>query len=270
MISEGNIGGSLVEKEMERDSLIGHGAAGLLQDRLRDCSDAYKAVYCYNCGIMAVVDVKNFSLEDPSKNLIRCMTCNNTKKFGTLVIPYVFKLLTHLLWVLGYNPRLIMHVLQALEEVPYQPREGPQTGETVVETESSGKISMVPLVAKKTSEGRESETSAKSSGKPPRKTASTRQRVSNNFGSEETPLSKGEEEEKTEVSKEKSKENKKKTPEKIKEKPKENKKKTPEKLKEKPKEKIKEKPKETTKEKKRKVSKKSSKKSREESSASED
>ena len=43
-------GGGIRVGEMERDSLLAHGAAFLLQDRLMNCSDATKSWLCRSCG----------------------------------------------------------------------------------------------------------------------------------------------------------------------------------------------------------------------------
>ncbi len=88
--------------EMEKNALLSHAASALVRERLKDSSDAYNAVFCYNCGTFATVDVSKKSSE-----AITCRTCDN-KKFGTMSIPYVLKLLFHLLWAAGYDPRLIL------------------------------------------------------------------------------------------------------------------------------------------------------------------
>jgi DNA-directed RNA polymerase I subunit RPA2 len=43
-------GGGIRVGEMERDSLLAHGTAFLLQDRLMNCSDYTKAAICRTCG----------------------------------------------------------------------------------------------------------------------------------------------------------------------------------------------------------------------------
>lgn len=43
-------GGGIRVGEMERDSLIAHGAAFMLQDRLMNCSDATRSWICRDCG----------------------------------------------------------------------------------------------------------------------------------------------------------------------------------------------------------------------------
>lgn len=93
--------GGLRFGEMERDSLISHGASALLRERLNDVSDAYKAVYCKTCGTIAITDVDN--------KVYKCRYCGPAATdFGIVVIPYAFKLLVHLLWGADYNLRLLL------------------------------------------------------------------------------------------------------------------------------------------------------------------
>jgi DNA-directed RNA polymerase II subunit RPB2 len=90
--------------EMERDSLISHGASAMLLDRLMACSDAYRTVWCQTCGTIAISDaVSQTSM---------CRKCKDKGNFGNLTIPYVYKLLIHLLNGLGIN---VTHGLQVLE-----------------------------------------------------------------------------------------------------------------------------------------------------------
>jgi DNA-directed RNA polymerase II subunit RPB2 len=84
--------------EMERDSLISHGGAAMLRDRLCDASDAFKTIVCQVCGTIAISNVA-------SKELI-CRNCEGKGDFGEVTIPYAFKLLIHLLWAAGINMTL--------------------------------------------------------------------------------------------------------------------------------------------------------------------
>ena len=55
-------GGGIRVGEMERDSLIAHGAAFILQDRLMNCSDAQRAWICRDCGSFLPTQVTISSL----------------------------------------------------------------------------------------------------------------------------------------------------------------------------------------------------------------
>jgi DNA-directed RNA polymerase beta subunit len=86
--------------EMERDALISHGAASVLQERLCLSSDAYKPVFCKTCGTIAIAN-------HISKQYI-CHACGDDAQFGTCTIPYSFKLLTQLLAGAGIKVSLGM------------------------------------------------------------------------------------------------------------------------------------------------------------------
>lgn len=67
-------GGGIRFGEMERDSLLGHGAAFLLRDRLFRCSDYHTALVCTRCG----------AVQDRS----RCRSCEAACR--RVPLPYVF------------------------------------------------------------------------------------------------------------------------------------------------------------------------------------
>ncbi len=77
--------------EMEKDSFVAHGASGIIVERLMKVSDEFKLVVCQNCG--TIVNNKN------------CTLCDNSQP-GILTIPYVFKLLIHLMNGVGLDIRL--------------------------------------------------------------------------------------------------------------------------------------------------------------------
>lgn len=81
--------------EMERDAIISHGASAFLQERLCLVSDAYQAVYCSNCGSIAIAN--------HASDKFVCRSCDDDARFGTCTIPYAYKLLTHMLAGAGFN-----------------------------------------------------------------------------------------------------------------------------------------------------------------------
>ena len=90
-----SIQGGIRFGEMERDVLITHGAAGVIQERLMGVSDAYETVFCLECGQFAVND---------EKKGFTCPLCNSSS-FGRTTIPYAYKLLIHIAGGMGFNLR---------------------------------------------------------------------------------------------------------------------------------------------------------------------
>ncbi|KAK9284078.1 hypothetical protein L1049_012338 [Liquidambar formosana] len=96
-------GGGIRFGEMERDSLLAHGAAYLLHDRLHTCSDHHIADVCSLCG-----SILTTSFVQPQKRAVRqigglppgrtpkkvtCHACQTSKGMETVAMPYVFRYL---------------------------------------------------------------------------------------------------------------------------------------------------------------------------------
>jgi DNA-directed RNA polymerase I subunit RPA2 len=70
-------GGGIRVGEMERDALLAHGTAFLLQDRLLNCSDYSKSWICRRCGSFLSVQptVAPFSTGRKAPSTVRCRNC---------------------------------------------------------------------------------------------------------------------------------------------------------------------------------------------------
>jgi DNA-directed RNA polymerase subunit B len=93
-------GGGLRFGEMERDCLIGHGAAMLLRDRLLEESDKYTLYICETCGHIAYYDMK--------QRRYVCKLCEDKAKISPVIVSYAFKLLLQELMSLCISPKLML------------------------------------------------------------------------------------------------------------------------------------------------------------------
>ncbi|MFH1588168.1 MAG: DNA-directed RNA polymerase subunit B [Candidatus Diapherotrites archaeon] len=89
--------GGLRFGEMEGETLIGHGAAMLLQEKFVDDSDKAVKLVCEKCGVIGVKDV--------IRNRVYCPLCGSGKVYP-VEMSYGFKLLLDELRALGILPKL--------------------------------------------------------------------------------------------------------------------------------------------------------------------
>ena len=78
-------GGGIRVGEMERDALLAHGAAFLLQDRLMNCSDYTKSWICKECGSFLSTQPTVSEYGAPRKKstgIVRCRKCAKKLDFG--------------------------------------------------------------------------------------------------------------------------------------------------------------------------------------------
>ncbi|XP_078427408.1 nuclear RNA polymerase A2 [Wolffia australiana] len=96
-------GGGIRFGEMERDSLLAHGTAYLLHDRLHSCSDYHIADVCRLCGsVLTATTIQRHKRAAPEigglpparapKNFA-CQSCKTSAGMETVAMPYVFRYL---------------------------------------------------------------------------------------------------------------------------------------------------------------------------------
>ncbi|KFB39803.1 AGAP009539-PA-like protein [Anopheles sinensis] len=104
-------GGGVRFGEMERDGLMSHGAAFLLQDRLFHGSDKVTALVCRRCGtLLGPLDSVTKRLASNSNEFqhlpATCRLCQDDKEIGHVEIPYIFKFLVSQLSSMNINVKL--------------------------------------------------------------------------------------------------------------------------------------------------------------------
>ncbi len=90
--------GGLRFGEMERDCLIGHGAAMLLRERILESSDKYVMYVCEECS--------HISWFDRNKRRYICPIHGDKAKIAAVTVPYAFKLLLQELASMCVMPRI--------------------------------------------------------------------------------------------------------------------------------------------------------------------
>jgi DNA-directed RNA polymerase subunit B len=93
-------GGGLRFGEMERDCLVGHGAAMLLKDRLLEESDVYTIYVCERCGKLAFYDIR--------QRKYVCPICESKGDIEPVTVSYAFKLLLQELQSLCLSPTMAL------------------------------------------------------------------------------------------------------------------------------------------------------------------
>uniref|UniRef100_A0A6B2KWS4 DNA-directed RNA polymerase subunit beta n=1 Tax=Arcella intermedia TaxID=1963864 RepID=A0A6B2KWS4_9EUKA len=86
------LGGGIRFGEMERDSLLSHGAAFLIHDRLLNCSDIHKAWVCNGCGSILTPTVPQGY---PMAICQSCLKEGVSSKLIPVVMPYVSRYLVN-------------------------------------------------------------------------------------------------------------------------------------------------------------------------------
>ena len=90
--------------EMERDSILAHGAAFLLQDRLMNCSDYSKAQVCATCGSL-LSPVARVVVNGEARE-VECRMCGEAGQVQTVAVPFVLRYLAAELMAMNINLKM--------------------------------------------------------------------------------------------------------------------------------------------------------------------
>jgi DNA-directed RNA polymerase II subunit RPB2 len=99
--------GGLRFGEMERDSVIAHGMARFLKERMMETADAMTTYICDICGLLAQRMLRKDNKSYTSENdIYYCQACKNKNRISTIRIPYAFKLLVQEMMAMNIAPRI--------------------------------------------------------------------------------------------------------------------------------------------------------------------
>nr|XP_022916838.1 DNA-directed RNA polymerase I subunit RPA2 [Onthophagus taurus] len=102
-------GGGVRFGEMERDALLSHGAAALIQDRLLNCSDRMVAYVCTSCHSLLGPMTKVTRMAEKA-NLMEtkeiCRFCDSGRDIDAIQIPYIYKFFVTQLASCGINVKI--------------------------------------------------------------------------------------------------------------------------------------------------------------------
>jgi DNA-directed RNA polymerase II subunit RPB2 len=99
--------GGLRLGEMERDSLLAHGAARYLKEKTVESADAYTTHVCGVCGLFAQRLLKRDNKPyTTSEDVYHCPACKNKTDIAKIRIPYAFKLLLQEMMSMNIAPRI--------------------------------------------------------------------------------------------------------------------------------------------------------------------
>ena len=91
--------GGLRFGEMEKDTMVAHGASAFTKGRIYNASDKFQVHICKKCGFIATFN--------DEKHIHWCKTCDNRTDFAFCKIPYACKLLFQELITMNIAPRII-------------------------------------------------------------------------------------------------------------------------------------------------------------------
>lgn len=99
--------GGLRFGEMERDSVIAHGMAKFLKERMMETADATSTYVCDKCGLFAQRKrTAEVGSQIRSNDVFWCPSCKNSTEISKIMIPYAFKLLVQELMSMSIAPRI--------------------------------------------------------------------------------------------------------------------------------------------------------------------